>query len=78
MNLVLNQSGKTISGSDVLKEIVGVNTYTISPKSFWQSHINAPRLLLQKVIEYADIKMGDKVCDLYGWCRSFYMLQLQN
>ena len=62
----VNQSGKTISGSDVLKEIVGVNTYTISPKSFWQSHINAPRLLLQKVIEFADIKMGDQVCDLYG------------
>ena len=41
-------------------------SFIISPKSFWQSHKNAPSLLLQKVIKYADIKLGDRVCDLYG------------
>ena len=39
-----------------IKEVVEENTYIISPKSFWQSHKNAPRLLLQQVIKYADIK----------------------
>ena len=42
--LNVNQSGKTILGLDVLKEVVEDNTYIISPKSFWQSHKNAPCL----------------------------------
>ena len=41
-------------------------TYTISPKSFWQSHKNAPSLLLQQVIRDTDIKQNEIVCDLYG------------
>ena len=64
--LNISRLGKTILGSEVLKEIVEDNTYMISPKSFWQSHKNAPTLLLQQVIKYADIKSGDIVCDLYG------------
>jgi tRNA/tmRNA/rRNA uracil-C5-methylase (TrmA/RlmC/RlmD family) len=64
--LNISRLGKTISGTDELKEVVDNNTYVISPKSFWQSHKNAPQLLLQQVIKYADIKSGDKVCDLYG------------
>ncbi len=64
--LNVSQLGKTILGPEKLREIVGDNTYKISPKSFWQSHKNAPQLLLQHVIKYADIKLGDVVCDLYG------------
>ena len=64
--LNVSQSGKTIQGSNELKEIVEDITFIISPKSFWQSHKNAPRLLLQKVVKYANIKIGDTVCDLYG------------
>jgi len=64
--LNVSRLGKTILGSDKLKETVDDNTYVISPKSFWQSHKNAPKLLLQQVIKYADIKLGDTVCDLYG------------
>ena len=64
--LNVNRLGKTILGSEELKEIVNDNIYEISPKSFWQSHKNAPKLLLQQVIKYADIKLGDVVCDLYG------------
>ena len=64
--LNINQLGKTILGSDELKEVVGENIFIISPKSFWQSHKNAPRLLLKQVIKYANIDLGDIVCDLYG------------
>ena len=64
--LNVNQAGKNILGSDELKEVVDDNAYTISPKSFWQSHKNAPRLLLQQVRKYAKIKLGDRICDLYG------------
>ena len=65
-NLTINQSEKNIIGSSELNQIVGDNSYVISPKSFWQSHISAPRLILEKVIEYANIKSKDIVCDLYG------------
>ena len=64
--LNIHHSGKNILGPEQLKEVVENNTYLISPKSFWQSHINAPRLLLQQVIKYSDIKLGDRICDLYG------------
>ena len=64
--LNINQSEKTILGLAELKEVVNENIYTISPKSFWQSHKNAPSILMQKVLKYADIKLGDRVCDLYG------------
>jgi tRNA/tmRNA/rRNA uracil-C5-methylase (TrmA/RlmC/RlmD family) len=53
-------------GERELKEVVEDNTYLISPHSFWQSHKKAPSLLLQQIIKYADIKLGDKICDLYG------------
>ena len=65
-NINISQLGEKIFGSDKLKEFVEDKTYTISPQSFWQSHKNAPLLLLQQVIKLADIKIGDKICDLYG------------
>ena len=64
--LNVSQAGKNILGSDKLNEIVDGNFYKISPKSFWQSHKNAPSVLLKQVIKFADIKLGDIVCDLYG------------
>ena len=39
---------------------------SISPKSFWQSHINAPRTLVDAVANFSDIQAGDHVFDLYG------------
>ena len=54
----VNQLGKNISGSHELKEVVEDNTYIVSPQSFWQSHKNAPRLLLEQVIKYADITLS--------------------
>ena len=60
------QSGINLSGSANLREVADGNQYVISPKSFWQSHKNAPRLLLQHVIKFADIKKDDIICDLYG------------
>ena len=62
----ISQSGKSLSGSNNLIEIVNDNKYEISPKSFWQSHKNAPNLLLKKVLKFADIKKGEIICDLYG------------
>lgn len=38
----------------------------ISESSFWQGHVNAPRVLTQAVTDMADIKEGDHIFDLYG------------
>ena len=62
----ISQLGKNISGPDKLNEVVDDNKYYISPKSFWQSHKNAPRFILEQVLKFANIKEGERVCDLYG------------
>ena len=62
----ISQLGKNISGSDILKEVVDDNKYYISPKSFWQSHKNAPLIILEQVLKFANIKEGERICDLYG------------
>lgn len=47
---------------------VGVrDTYfSVSPRSFWQSHRDAPELLLATVSEFAQIQPDDHVCDLFS------------
>ena len=62
----ISQLGKNISGPDKLNEVVDDNKYYISPKSFWQSHKNAPSFILEQVLKFANIKEGERVCDLYG------------
>ena len=62
----INRLGKNISGPIQLSENIKGNSYKISPGSFWQSHKNAPDILIKKVLEFAKIKFGDCVCDLYG------------
>jgi len=62
----ISQLGKNISGPDKLNEVVDDNKYYISPKSFWQSHKNAPEFILEQVLKFANIKEGERVCDLYG------------
>ncbi len=62
----INQLGKNISGPDKLNEVVDDHKYYISPKSFWQSHKNAPLIILEQVLKFANIKKGQRICDLYG------------
>lgn len=47
---------------------VGVqDTYfSVSPRSFWQSHRDAPDLLLTNVIDFAQVQPDDHVCDLFS------------
>jgi len=53
-------------GEPILFEEVSGKTLQVSQQSFYQSHLRAPQLLSQIVMEFADIKMGDHVLDLYG------------
>ena len=67
----ISQFEKSILGPDKLTENVDKNEYTISPKSFWQSHKNAPSLLLQQIIRDSDIKQDEIICDLFVYLTDF-------
>lgn len=45
---------------------VGDLVYTVGPLSFWQSHRDAPKLLVDVVTELADVSPGDDVVDLFS------------
>ena len=45
---------------------VGDFKFTLSPDSFWQSHIDAPKVLLDAVIAFAELRSGDHLYDLYS------------
>ena len=55
-----------IEGPESLVEKVGDSSFTVSHSSFWQSHKLAPTVLTDAVMEYAELKIGDQVLDLYG------------
>jgi tRNA/tmRNA/rRNA uracil-C5-methylase (TrmA/RlmC/RlmD family) len=53
-------------GPDIAHYTVGSNAFEVSQKSFWQSHKDAPRVLTEAVLTYAELTTGDHVLDLYG------------
>ncbi|MDP1851915.1 MAG: TRAM domain-containing protein [Candidatus Planktophila sp.] len=63
-----NGEGKArlTEGSQIVHEEVMGKTLEVSQNSFWQSHINAPTLLTDVVLEFAQLVEGDHVLDLYG------------
>jgi tRNA/tmRNA/rRNA uracil-C5-methylase (TrmA/RlmC/RlmD family) len=54
------------SGPAVLHERVGNQLLEVSQRSFWQGHKRAPEVLTGVVSNFAEIKNGDHVLDLYG------------
>ena len=44
---------------------VGDTFYNVSPQSFWQSHVDAPSMLLERVLSLSGAQRGDRVVDLY-------------
>lgn len=50
----------------LIKENVDGFEFTLNPISFWQSHRAAPALLSSVVKEFADVKAGEHIFDLYG------------
>jgi tRNA/tmRNA/rRNA uracil-C5-methylase (TrmA/RlmC/RlmD family) len=53
-------------GPDIAHYTVLDRSYEVSQKSFWQSHKDAPRVLSEAVLTFADAAPGDHVLDLYG------------
>ncbi len=53
-------------GSQILHEKVGEKSLEVSQSSFWQSNSNAPAILTSVVLDFAQLRLGDQVLDLYA------------
>ena len=62
---VLGEECITIAGSPTIVEKVGDLEFEISPLSFYQVNPEQMEKLYGKVVEYADLKGGETVLDLY-------------
>ena len=59
------EKARLTEGPAVLHENVLGRTLEVSQESFWQSHKKAPEVLTQAVLEFAQLKFGEHVLDLY-------------
>jgi tRNA/tmRNA/rRNA uracil-C5-methylase (TrmA/RlmC/RlmD family) len=71
-------AGEIIQGDQVQNFTVNGKSYQVSPDSFWQSNINAPKVLVDCVSEFADVRAGDHLLDLYGGVGLFALQLLEN
>lgn len=55
-----------VEGEEELFYEVYQREYRVSQSSFWQSNINAPSALVDVVLDFAAVKAGDHILDLYG------------
>jgi len=60
------EKARLTEGPAVLHENVSERSLEVSQESFWQSHKNAPEVLTQAVLDFAQLKIGEHVLDLYG------------
>ena len=60
------EKGRITEGPAVLHENVDGRTLEVSQESFWQSHKDAPELLTNAVLDFAQLQSGEHVLDLYG------------
>jgi len=60
------EKARLTEGPAVLHEKVLGRDLEVSQESFWQSHKKAPEVLTQAVLEFAQLKSGEHVLDLYG------------
>jgi tRNA/tmRNA/rRNA uracil-C5-methylase (TrmA/RlmC/RlmD family) len=60
------EKARLTEGPAVLHEDVLGRALEVSQESFWQSHKKAPVVLTQVVLDFAQLKTGDHVLDLYG------------
>jgi tRNA/tmRNA/rRNA uracil-C5-methylase (TrmA/RlmC/RlmD family) len=60
------EKARLTEGPAVLHEKVLGRALEVSQESFWQSHKKAPEVLTQAVLDFAQLKTGEHVLDLYG------------
>ncbi|MGA2295875.1 MAG: TRAM domain-containing protein [Acidimicrobiales bacterium] len=63
---VCSLRGEPLEPSTQSRVTVRGTSFSVSPRSFWQSHRDAPEMLSATVLQFADVRPGDHVCDLYS------------
>jgi tRNA/tmRNA/rRNA uracil-C5-methylase (TrmA/RlmC/RlmD family) len=71
-------AGAITQGNRIQHFTVNEKKYQVSPDSFWQSNVNAPKVLSDCVMEFADVQEGDHVLDLYGGVGLFALQILES
>lgn len=51
---------------DLIKQVNMGFEFSLTPESFWQSHVRAPEVLTEAVLSFAEVRPGDHVFDLYS------------
>jgi tRNA/tmRNA/rRNA uracil-C5-methylase (TrmA/RlmC/RlmD family) len=70
-------AGEITQGDQIQNYTVNGKSYQVSPDSFWQSNVNAPKVLADCVSEFANVRAGDHVLDLYGGVGLFALQLLE-
>lgn len=65
------------NGASAITEMVHGTRFTIDPKGFWQVHPRAASMFVNTVLEFAQMKPGDHVLDLYGGAGLFAAFALE-
>ena len=65
------------NGSTAITEMVHGTRFNIDPKGFWQVHPRAASMFVNTVLEFAQMKPGDHVLDLYGGAGLFAAFALE-
>ena len=65
------------NGSSSITEMVHGTRFNIDPKGFWQVHPRAASMFVNTLLEFAQIKPGDHVLDLYGGAGLFAAFALE-
>lgn len=58
--------GEPLDPSTQSRVNVGGHVFSVGPRSFWQSHRDAPTVLLDTVLELAEARVDDHVTDLFS------------
>ena len=64
-NVILGEKIETLYGQSYIEDYIGDIKYCISPLSFYQVNPEQTKKLYQTALEFADIKEGEVVWDLY-------------
>lgn len=64
-NVILGEKIETLYGQSYIEDYIGDIKYRISPLSFYQVNPEQTKKLYQTALEFADIKEGEVVWDLY-------------
>jgi tRNA/tmRNA/rRNA uracil-C5-methylase (TrmA/RlmC/RlmD family) len=62
-------SGSSGVGEPAIEEVItsyGTHTFSVAPEGFWQSHLEAPRVLVEAVMRALRPAPGERVLDLYA------------